>query len=117
MLSKLDVKIRTPTPTLPEVASWDSQTPHNPAELASQTELIRGKIARHQGSSPTPINDAFTTLIKGASMMAHENALLRAEVAHLQKANEAATGRKKRQKKRIQKLGTLTIQAGQDLVD
>lgn len=49
--------------------------------------------------------------------MAHENALLRAEVANLQKANEAATGRKKRQKKRIQKRGTLTIQAGQNLVD
>ncbi|EKG09389.1 Zinc finger CCHC-type protein [Macrophomina phaseolina MS6] len=50
-------------------------------------------------------------------MMAHSAVLLQAEAANLQRANEAATRRKKRQKKRIQKRGTLTIQAGQDLVD
>lgn len=39
--SKLDVKLRTPTPPQAEAATWDAQTPHNPTELGSQTELIR----------------------------------------------------------------------------
>ncbi|KAK9322397.1 hypothetical protein V1517DRAFT_135093, partial [Lipomyces orientalis] len=32
------------------VAPWESKTPTNPAELASQTDLIKGKITRHQDS-------------------------------------------------------------------
>jgi hypothetical protein len=38
VLSKLDVKLRTPTPTgplLPEADPWVSQTPHGPAEAVS----------------------------------------------------------------------------------
>jgi hypothetical protein len=50
-------------------------------------------------------------------MMAHSAVLLQAEAANLQRANEAATRRKKRQKKRIQQRGTLTVEEGQDLID
>jgi hypothetical protein len=57
VLSQLEVRLRTPTP-LVEDTVWESKTPGNPAELASQTELIKDKITRHQNSSPTPINDA-----------------------------------------------------------
>ena len=41
--------------------------------------------------------------------------LLRAEVKSLRKANELATKRKQRSKKRIQKRGSLTVQEGIDL--
>jgi hypothetical protein len=58
VISKLDVKLRTPTPTGPpsaETDPWASQTPHNPTEALSQTTLVKDRIALHQGSSPTPI--------------------------------------------------------------
>ena len=45
----------------------------------------------------------------------HSAVLLRSQVASLQKANEAATRRKKRQKKRIQRQGTLTKAEGLEL--
>ncbi|RKK06497.1 hypothetical protein BFJ65_g18694 [Fusarium oxysporum f. sp. cepae] len=43
VLSKLDVRIRTPTPTLPPSTSadpWIPKTPQNPLEANSQSELI-----------------------------------------------------------------------------
>ena len=50
VISKLDVKLRTPTPTgppCPEADPWVSQTPHNPTEAISQSEHIRHRIAKH----------------------------------------------------------------------
>jgi hypothetical protein len=50
VISKLDIKLRTPTPTGPPSADtdpWVSQTPHNPTEALSQTTLVKDRIARH----------------------------------------------------------------------
>jgi hypothetical protein len=48
--------------------------------------------------------------------MVHEAVLLREEVKSLQAANEAATNRRSRKKKRIQKRGTLTMAEGTDII-
>src|SRR5436305_10259834 len=70
VLSTLDVKLRTPTPTgLSNPDPWVSQTPHNSVEALSQTELVRTKITRHQGSSPTPIFEATTQLATGKEVL------------------------------------------------
>lgn len=55
ILSKLDIKLRTPTPPPAGNFPWESKPPSNTVELASQTELIRNRIQRHQNSSPTSI--------------------------------------------------------------
>jgi hypothetical protein len=117
VVSKLDIKLRTPTPPAPEDAPWESKTPRNAAELASQTELIQSRIMRHQNSSPTPINEALNQFLKGAQAMVHSLTLLKAENESLRKANEVVTRRKRRQKKRIQNRGSLTIQEGQDFIN
>jgi hypothetical protein len=55
-LSQLDVRIRTPTPTLPPSTSadpWIPTSPQNPLEANSQSELIKTRISNHQNSSPT----------------------------------------------------------------
>lgn len=57
VLSVLDIRLRTPTPPLPTQVLWESKTPNNPIELQSQTEMLKDRIANHQNSSPTPIND------------------------------------------------------------
>ena len=44
VLSKLDVKLRTPSPPATEVAQWESKTPSNAAELGAQSTLIRDRI-------------------------------------------------------------------------
>jgi hypothetical protein len=50
VISKLDIKLRTPTPPLPPsntTNKWVSQTPKNPFEALSQLILVKGQIARY----------------------------------------------------------------------
>lgn len=69
VISKLNVKLRTPTPPAEDEAPWSAKTPANRAQMVSQTELIKGKIVRHQDSSLTPITDAVDQFLKGAHRM------------------------------------------------
>jgi hypothetical protein len=120
VLDKLDVKLRTPTPTgppKPGASPWFSQTPHNPTEASSQTELIKTRISNHQGSSPTTILGAMDQLAKGTKAVMHEVTLLRAEVSGLRKANEALSKRRRAKKTRLRLGGSLSTQEVQDLVD
>ena len=50
VISKLDIRIRTPTPpaSSPRTAlPWVSQTPHNPREATSQSVFIKTRISNH----------------------------------------------------------------------
>jgi hypothetical protein len=120
VLSKLDVHLRTPTPTGPPLAladPWVSQTPQNPLEADSQTGLIKTRISNHQNSSPTPMLDAVDQFAKGAKAMMHQVALLRTEVSTLRKANEALSKRRRAKKTRVRLGGSLTVQEAEDLRD
>lgn len=113
VISKLDVKLRTPTPTGPpssDANPWVSQTPSNPTEALSQTTLVRNRIARHQGSSPTPLFETVATLAKGTERMAHEIIHLSAKVRTLRAANEALSKRRRAKKARIRQGGALTVE-------
>ncbi len=119
VLSKLDVKLRTPTP--PRAPStdadpWVSQTPSNPTEALSQSTLVRNRIACHQGSSPTPLFETVAALAKGTERMAHEMTLLSAEVRSLRAANEALSKRRRAKKTRIRQGGALTVEDAQDII-
>lgn len=119
VISKLDVKLRTPSPSRPPTASsnpWVSQTPSNPMEALSQTTLVRNRIACHQGSSPTPLFETVAALAKGTERMAHEMTLLSAEVRTLRAANEALSKRRRAKKARIRQGGALTIEDAQDII-
>jgi hypothetical protein len=119
VLSKLDVKIRTPTPpgTPPAaVDAWVSQTPHNPTEAVSQSTFIKSRIASHQRSSPTPIYTAVDQLAKGTQALAHSVTLLSAQVLSLQRANEALSKRRRAKKTQLRLEGSLSVQDGQDIL-
>jgi hypothetical protein len=116
VLSKLDVKLRTPSPPAAVDTLWESQTPSNARELGAQSTLVREKIQRHQNSSPTSLVRSVDQLARGAEMMAHSIVLLRDQISALEKANQAATKRKQRKKKRIQKRGTLTKADGEEII-
>jgi hypothetical protein len=119
VLSKLDVKLRTPTPLNSRAATpqpWVFQTPHNPREANSQSTLIKTRIANHQNSSPTSMLAAVDQLTKGTTAVMHQVALLRAENASLRKANEALSKRRRAKRTRVQLGGSLAIQDAQDIV-
>ena len=119
VISKLDVKLRTPTPTSPpriNTNPWVSQTPHNPTEALSQTTFVKSRIREHQGSSPTPIFQAVKHMAKGMEAMAHEMTLMKEENHNLRKANEALSKRRRAKKTRVRQGGALTIEDGHDIL-
>jgi hypothetical protein len=112
VISTLDVRLRTPSPPLPNNQPWQSQTPSNTIELGSQSTLVKARIERHADSSPTSMVEAFEKVSKGAAIIAHKLVLAQKEIAELKAANEAATRRKSHKRKRIQAEGILTIEDG-----
>jgi hypothetical protein len=120
VISKLDIKLRTPTPTGPpsaEADAWVSQTPHTAAETISQSTHVQRRIAAHQGSSPTTLFSAIKQLAKGSEHMAHEMTLMREELRTLRKANEALGKRRRAKRTRLQDGGSLNIEEAQVLID
>jgi hypothetical protein len=116
VLSKLDVQLRTPTPAALPEAPWEACTPSNVRELEAQSTLIRERVRRHKSSSPASIIQAIDQLKKGAEVIMLSAELMRDRIASLEKANEAASARKQRKKKRIQQRGVLTKGAGEDIL-
>lgn len=119
VLSKVDVKIRTPEGSRPASASsaiWESKTPQNSKEAISQSTLVRNQILRHQGSSPTHIFSAVKQLASGIEQMAHTMTLLQKEASDLRRANEALSKRRRAKKIQIRKGGSLTVSDAQDII-
>ena len=101
VISTLDLKLKTPTPTnsRPGTAQpWVSQTPNNPTEATSQTTFIKNRIARHQNSSPTSIYEAVDQFAKGTSKIMHQLALLKAENQILRQGMEELSKRRRAKK-------------------
>jgi len=120
VLSKLDVKLRTPTPLNSRAGTpqpWVFQTPHNPREATSQSTLIKTRIANHQNSSPTSMLAAVDQLAKGTMAVMHQVALLQSEVSSLRKANEALSKRRRAKRTRVQLGGSLVVQDAKDQLD
>lgn len=117
VLSKLDVQLRTPTPpaALAE-ALWEARTPSNVRELEAQSTLIRERVRKHKSSSPASIIEAIDQLKKGAEVIMLSAELMRDRITSLERANEAVSARRQRKRKRIQKQGVLTKEAGEDLL-
>ncbi|KID81934.1 transposase [Metarhizium guizhouense ARSEF 977] len=111
VLSRLDVKLRTPSPVegaieLPNL--WVPKTPNNPIEATSQTDYIKRRISRHQGSSPTSILAAIDQVAKGACGIMHRMALLQAEIGQLREANATLSKRRRARKTRLRQGDSMT---------
>lgn len=118
VISQLDVRLKTPTPSNPRPGSahtWVSKTPNNPTEAFSQSTLIKNRIARHQNSSPTEILRAVDIFAKGTSKIMHQLALLKSENQSLRAANEALSKRRRAKKQRLRQGGSLSVQDAQDI--
>jgi hypothetical protein len=120
VLSKLDVLLRTPSPSnlcLSTTQSWVSKTPQNLIEANSQSTLIKTRISNHLNSSPTSMLTAVDQFAKGAKAIMHRLVLVEAELSTLQKANEALSKRRKAKRTRVQQRGVLTVQDAEELLD
>jgi hypothetical protein len=116
VLSKPDLQLCMPTPEALLEASWEAKTRSNIHELEAQSTLIHDCVQQHESSSPASIIQAIGQLKKGAEVMMLSAELMRNRIASLERANEAASKRRQRKKKRIQKRRTLTKGEGQDIL-
>jgi len=101
VFSRLDNKLRTPTPPTSRPGTpppWVFRTPHNPREANSQSTLIKTRIANYQNSSPTSMLAAVDQLTNGTIAVMYQVALFRAENASLRKANEVLSKRRRAKK-------------------
>ena len=117
VISKLDVKLGTRTPpeaTLPPTQPWTSQTPHNPTESISQSELVKARMSNHQNSSPTQILTAAKQLADGVAELAHGAVLITDELRSLRKANEALSKGRRAKKTRLRQREAVTVRDAQD---
>jgi hypothetical protein len=76
VLSKLNVRLRTPTPPQRDDAAWEAKTPRNAKELEAQTTLIRQRMQRRPGSPASSLDEQVRQLSKGAQQIAHNMVLL-----------------------------------------
>ena len=120
VISKLDVKLHTPTPPegTPELPDpWVSKTPKTIKETESQSAYLENRIRRHKSSSPSSIIDAMKSMTKGLKAHQHEMALLRTEVRDLRDANHILSRRRRERKTRLRNGGSMTIDEGIALID
>jgi hypothetical protein len=99
VLSKLEVKPRTPTPPAPGPTLWQLKTPSNAVEIDSQTTLIIKRIRDYKSSSPNSIIKIILQVKKGLTLKDYLHMLLEARVAKLKVDNNAASKHKKCKKK------------------
>jgi hypothetical protein len=116
VLSKLEVKPHTPTPPALGTTQWNPKTPSNAAGIEAQSTLLRDRIQKHQGLSPSPIVAMVNQPRKGTEMILHSQTLLAARVLQLEASNRAASERKSHKRKRIQKGGDLSNEQAEDLM-
>lgn len=117
VLSKLDIKLKTPTPPGSSngvIGSWTSRTPTNSNEATSQSQLLKDRISCHQGSSPTSIYEGINHLLKGAHAFIHRMTLLEEEVKTLRETNNLLSRRRRTKKQRLRQGGAMTVAEGQD---
>jgi hypothetical protein len=74
------------------------------------------RIRDYKSSSPDSIIEMVLQVKKGSTLKVHSHTLLEARIASLEEANQAASERRKRKKKRIQKGGTLSQAEAEDIV-
>jgi hypothetical protein len=104
VLSKLNVKLRTPTPPRlsPSTSTpWVSKTPQTAYEATSQSDFIKSKVARHQDSSPTAIYDAMDQMVKCTATIMHQVVLMKDRIRELEEANRTLSKRRREKKTRI----------------
>ena len=115
VLSKLDVRIRTPTPSSPDLPQWEPKTPRTCAEIAAQSQHVKERIQRHQDSSPSSILGGLASLEKGVTMIAHGASIMQAEIERLRAANALLSKRKSRKRKILKGATIISVAQGLEL--
>ena len=119
VLSRLQFRLRTPTPPASETAIAAHQTPKTPytvAQLAQEYTTIKELLKRRSKSPPSPTEKALKRVVKGCQMAMHNAALLASEIKDLQAMSARQKRKRETPRSYIASGGVLTAEEGQDRV-
>ena len=101
VISKLDIRLRTPTPPSSRGSEWSLKTPSNYVQLQKQASSIKALLRTRSRSPPSPSDRALNQLIKGCQLAMHNAVLLAKENKELRAENEKKKRKRTRSTKQI----------------
>jgi hypothetical protein len=101
VLSKLDIRLRTPTPLSSRDSEWSPKTPSNYVQLQKQASSIKALLKQRSKSPPSPLNSAINQVLKVCQITMQSAAILEKEVSDLRAENEKKKRKKTRSKRQI----------------
>ena len=115
VLSRLQLKLRTPTPPISETAIVARQTPKIPytvAQLAQEYTIIKGLLKRRSKSPLSPTEQALKRVVKGCQMAIYNTALLASEIKDLRAISARQKRKRETPRSYIASRGVLTAEEG-----
>jgi hypothetical protein len=94
VITKLSIRLRTPTPLSSQESEWEPKTPSNCTQLLKQATSIKALLHTRSRSPPSPLNNAINHVLKACQIQMQSSAFLEKEVRGLRAENE-----KKKQKR------------------
>jgi hypothetical protein len=101
VLSKLDIRLRTPTPPSSRDSKWSPKTPSNYVQLQKQASSIEALLKQRSKSPPSPLNSAINQVLKACQITMQSAAILEKEVSDLRAENEKKKRKKTRSTRQI----------------
>ena len=119
VLSRLQFKLRTPTPPASETviaARQTPKTPHTMAQITQEYTTIKESLKRRSKSPPSPTEQALKRIIKRCQMAMYNAALLANEIKDLRAMNARQKRKREAPHSFIASGGVLTAEEGQERV-
>ncbi|CAP79192.1 Pc06g01990 [Penicillium rubens Wisconsin 54-1255] len=115
VISKLNIRLTTPTPPPSRGSDWDPKTPSNYIQLQKQASSIKALLRTRSRSPPSPLNSAINQVLKACQITMQSAALLEKEVSDLRAENEKKKQKRTRSTRTIVHEGDLSVQDVREL--
>jgi len=109
VLSTLNIRLRTPSPTSSRESDWELKTPSNYTQLLKQASSIKALLRTRSKTPPSPLNSAINQVLKACQITMQSTALLEKEVSDLRAENEKKKQKRARSRRQISSAEGLSV--------
>ena len=117
VLSKLNIRLRTPTPPGSRGSDGEPKTPLNYMQLQKQSSSIKALLRTRSRSPPSPLNTAINQILKACQIGMQSAAILEKEVSELRALNVKQKQKRTRSKRQIPHDGGLLVEEAVELIE
>jgi len=115
VISKLDIRLRTPTPPSNRSNEWELKTSSNYTQLLKQASSIKALLRTRSRSTPSSVNSAINQALKACQITLQSLAFLEKEIRDLRAANEKQKQKRTRSTRQIAHEGDFSVQEVREL--